>query len=312
MIENLLSPVVLAFALGVLAALIKSDLRVPEQVHSALSMYLLLAIGLKGGVALSQTPAAELWKPALGTLLLGAATMGLAYLIVRRIGKFSKADAAAIGAHYGSVSAVTFVAALDFVARQGAEAEGFMPGLVALLEVPAIILAIWLAKGVKGDGLKGIRPVLTGKCIVLLVGGMIIGAAVGPEGFAPVEPVYRVAFAGALLFFLLEMGVLAGQRLAEAKQVGVFLGSFAILMPLVGGALGVATGWAAGMSLGGATVLGCMAASASYIAAPAAVKIAIPEANPGYYLTASLGITFPFNILFGIPLYFALAGLLFA
>lgn len=305
--QNLVSPMVLAFALGVGAALIRSDLRVPEQVHAALSMYLLLAIGLKGGVALSQTPVALLWAPALGTILLGALTLGASYLALTRLGKLDRPNAAALAAHYGSVSAVTFIAAVQFAEAVGKPAEGYMPGLVALLEVPAIIGAIWIANGRKGGGLSSIRPVVTGKCVVLLVGGMLMGALAGEEGFAAVAPVFQVAFPGVLVFFLLEMGVLAGQRLGDIRRSGAFLPVFAILMPLLNGLLGVMAARIFGMSVGGATVLGAMAASASYIAAPAAVRVAIPEAKPSLYLTAALGITFPFNILIGIPLYHEMA-----
>lgn len=308
--DNLLSPMALAFALGVCAALLRSDLRVPEQVHSALSMYLLLAIGLKGGVALGKTDPADLWAPALGTLLLGAATLAISYGALRRLGRLDRPNAAALAAHYGSVSAVTFIAALEFASAAGQPAEGFMPALVALLEVPAIIGAIWIANGARRGGLASIRPVLTGKCVVLLVGGMVMGALAG-DGFTAVAPVFQAAFPGALVFFLLEMGVLAGQQLGQVRKAGLFVPVFAICMPIVGGALGVLVAKLSGLSLGGASVLGAMAASASYIAAPAAVRTAIPEAKPSLYLTAALGITFPFNILVGIPLYHEFATLLF-
>lgn len=307
--QNLLSPIVLAFALGVVATLLKSDLRFPEPVYSALSTYLLLAIGLKGGGALAVTPLAEVGGPAVATVLLGVATTLLAYGGLRWLGRMDRPNSAALAAHYGSVSAVTFMAAQAFVKAAGIEGEGFLPALVALLEIPAIIVALLMAARGKGGGsLKdGMHEVLTGKSVVLLAGGLLIGWAAGPNGLDGVKPVFVTAFQGVLLIFLLEMGTIAARRLADVRKAGAFLIAFAIGMPIINGALGVAVGTWVGLSLAGCTVLGTMAASASYIAAPAAVRLAIPEANPSYYLTASLAITFPFNITLGLPLYYEFA-----
>lgn len=310
--QNLLSPIVLAFALGLIATLLKSDLRFPEPIYSALSTYLLLAIGLKGGAALAVTPLSEVGLPALATVALGILTTMLAYWSLRWIGRMDRPNSAAMAAHYGSVSAVTFMAAQAFVKAANVEVEGFLPALVALLEIPAIVVALLMAaRGQSGGSLKdGLHEVLTGKSIVLLTGGLLIGWAAGPNGLDSVKPVFVTAFPGLLLVFLLEMGTIAARRLGDVKKAGPFLVVFAIAMPILNGAIGVAVGTWVGLSLGGATVLGTMAASASYIAAPAAVRLAIPQANPSYYLTAAIAITFPFNITLGLPLYYAMARLM--
>ncbi|RDI95518.1 sodium-dependent bicarbonate transport family permease [Meiothermus sp. QL-1] len=308
---NLLSPAVLAFVLGMVATLVRSDLKIPEALYTSLSIYLLLAIGLKGGAALASTPLEEVWRPALATLALGVLTPLLAYLVLRRLGRMDVVNAAALAAHYGSVSAVTFAAATSFMQAARQPVEGYLPTLVAILEVPAIVIALLIARrNLKGSSMgEAVREILTGRSILLLVGGSLIGFLSGPEGLKKVSAVFVEPFQGALVLFLLELGMVAAKRLRDLRQAGAFLVGFGLGMPVVHGALGVWLGSLAGMSVGGATVLGTMAASASYIAAPAAVRIALPQANPSYYLTASLGITFPFNLTLGIPLYFALSRL---
>jgi hypothetical protein len=308
LLANLLSPIVLAFVLGVIASLIRSDLEFPEALYSALSIYLLFAIGLKGGVALSKTAPAEFITPALATLFLGLLTPLIAYLILRYVGAFDGINAAAIAAHYGSVSAVTFIAAQTFSQIKGYANEGFLPALVAILEVPAIILALMLARigtSLVGSWKEALHEVITGRSIVLLLGGLFIGLIVGEKGIAPISPFFIHGFQGALTLFLLEMGLVAARRLRTLKSVGPFLIAFGILVPILHGALGTWLGLQVGLSIGGAAILGTLASSASYIAAPAAVRIGLPEANPTYYLTAALGITFPFNLTLGIPIYFA-------
>jgi uncharacterized protein len=311
---NLLSPMVLAFALGVVATLVRSDLRMPDAMYTALSIYLLLAIGMKGGVALAATPLAALVLPALATIAIGVATPLWSYAAARRLGRWSVPDAAALAAHYGSVSVVTFVAAQAFLDRAGVGYEGFLATLVALLEVPAILVALVIARraagvvGRAGGAATGgwgatLREVLAGRSIVLLVGGLVIGTAAGAEGAARVAPFFVAPFEGALTLFLLEMGLVTARRLGELRRAGPFLVAFGIVAPLLHGVLGAALGLAAGLSPGGATIFATMAASASYIAATAAVRLALPEANPGRYLTASLAVTFPFNLVVGIPLY---------
>jgi uncharacterized protein len=307
---NLLSPVVLAFALGVLATLVRSDLKFPDELYTALSIYLLLAIGLKGGSALAETPIDQFIWPALATFGLGVGVPLWSYLVLRRLGRFGIADSAAIAAHYGSVSVVTFIASLSFLEAVRVPAEGFMPTLVAVLEVPAIIIALLLARmnlGGRGSWGEVIHEVMAGKSVLLLLGGLAIGYLSGPAGLAKVAPLFVDLFQGVLALFLLEMGMVAARRLRDLAKVGAFLLGFGILMPIVHGAVGVWLGALSGLSLGGSTILGVLSASASYIAAPAAVRIALPEANPSYYLTSSLAITFPFNLTIGIPLYYAIA-----
>lgn len=310
LLTNLLSPVILAFVLGVFASLIRSDLRLPEALYNALSIYLLLAIGLKGGVELSKTPLLEFVGPALMTLFFGLLTPITSYNVLRKLGGMDRINASAIAAHYGSVSAVTFIVAQTFGTITGATPEGFMPALVALLEVPAIVVALMIAftRGNRaGSWNDALHEVLAGRSVVLLLGGLLIGLAAGEQGFEGVQPFFESGFKGALTLFLLEMGIVAARRLRDLREVGFFLVGFGIFMPIVHGLLSVWLGGVSGLSVGGSAVLGAMVSSASYIAAPAAVRIALPEANPTFYLTASLGITFPFNLTLGIPLYFALA-----
>lgn len=318
-LANLLSPLLLCFVLGVVAILVRSDLRVPEQVFNALSIYLMLAIGLKGGVELSKLPPAEFVLPGLAGLGLGMAIPLWSYALLRRFGGFKVADAAAIAAHYGSVSAVTFVAALAYLDATRTPYEGFAPALLAIMEVPGIIVAFALARrggafataggtsGAGGTPAEAVREILAGKSVLLLAGGLVIGAIVGEAGYARVKPVFSDLFQGVLCLFLLELGMLAAARMADFRRVGPFLVLFAVVMPVLHGVLGVLVGHGIGLSVGGAMILGTLAASASYIAAPAAVRLALPQANPGYYLTASLAITFPFNLTLGLPLYKVIA-----
>lgn len=308
---NLLSPIPLAFALGIVARLLKSEFSLPRDIYAGLGIYLLFALGLKGGVELASAPLGIIVAPALVTLGLGVIRPLTSYGVLRGIGRMGIADSAGIAAHYGSVSAVTFIAALAFTDGVGSPAEGFMPTLLAILEVPGIAIALLIgAVKLGGDRPTGevLHEVLTGRTIVLLGGGLLVGALSDPSAWEQVKPFYDGAiFKGALVLFLLEMGVVAGERLGDLKETGAFLLGFGIVMALLHGALGVVVGTMAGLSPGGATVLAAMAASASYIAAPPAVRMTLPEANPTLSLTAALAITFPFNIVAGIPIYFAFA-----
>ncbi len=307
---NLLTPVVLAFFLGMAATLLRSDLKMPDELYQGLSIYLLLAIGLKGGVELSAAAPREFLIPAGGAVLLGLAVPLWCYALLRKIGRLTVADSAALAAHYGSVSAVTFLATLAFLAALGVPHEGFMPALLAIMEVPAIVVALLLARSrvpERTPWRELAREILTGKSILLLAGGLLIGLITGREGFAKVEGFFVTPFQGVLALFLLEMGMVAARRFGDLRKVGWFLVGFGIVMPLLHGALGIYVGKWCGLSMGGSMILGVLAASASYIAAPAAVRLSLPQANPTYYLTASLAITFPFNLTFGIPLYYAFA-----
>lgn len=307
---NFTSPPVLAFILGLLATAIGGDLRLPEPVYQLLSVYLLLGIGIKGGVALSEAPAGDVLGPVLITLALGVALPLLAFGVLRVLTRLGPVDRGALAAHYGSTSLVTFTAAVVFLTSAGVSYEGFVTTLLAVLEVPAIVVGLMLAgRHVQRSASwqESLREVLTSRSVLLLVGGLLLGVVTGTAGYAKVEPFFGGLFTGVLTLFLLEMGVIAARRLRDLPRAGIGLGVFALGFPVVAGTLGIAAGLASGLSTGGSAVLGVLAASASYIAAPAAVRLALPEANPGYYLTASLGITFPFNLIVGIPLYLATA-----
>jgi uncharacterized protein len=307
---NLLSPVVLAFALGVVGTLLRSNLRLPEEIYAFLSIYLLLAIGLKGGAELSVAPLDEFWKPALATLALGLTIPLLVFAVARVLGRLEVPDAGALAAHYGSVSVVTFVASLTFLGTLGVPVEPYLATLVAILEVPAIVVGLALAHGHLGKRVSWpvvVRDVLTGRSIVLLAGGLAIGYLSGKPGLERVSGLFVEPFQGVLMLFLLHLGTVTARRLRDLRQAGLFLIALGTLLPLLHGAVGVAAGAAAGLSVGGATVLGVLAASASYIAAPAAVRMSLPDANPSIYLGAALGITFPFNLVVGIPAYYAMA-----
>ncbi len=316
---NLLSPIVLAFMLGIVAKLIRSELSLPKDLYSSLSIYLLLALGLKGGIELSESSAQAIAWPAIATLALGVITPISAYFLLRKLGRFGQIDAAGMAAHYGSVSAVTFIAATQFATTMGAKPEGFMPTFLTLLESPGIHIALAigalkraqiLAKAGKSDLKKKstiFHEILTARSMVLLVGGLLIGFLMGAKNYEPIKPFFEGGFKGALVLFLLEMGIVAATRFADLRKVGFPLIALGLLLPLLHGTLGVLFGHWAGLSVGGAAVLGAMAASASYIAAPPAVRMTLPEANPTYYLTASLAVTFPFNLVAGIPIYFQIA-----
>jgi hypothetical protein len=312
---NLVSPMVGAFVLGMLASLVRSDLRIPDEVYTALSIYLLLAIGLRGGAELSETPLTQFLAPAIAGLLLSMAIPLWSYALLRRLGGFEIADAGAIAAHFGSVSVVTFSAGLTLLDSLGVSYEGYMPTLLALLEIPGIVVALFLARwrlGSSNSVRSMLHEVLTGKSMVLLIGGLIIGYAGGHHGLEQVAPFFVSPFKGVLTIFLLELGMVVARRLVDLRQVGLFLVGFSIAAPLVHGMLGVLLGTLVGLSLGGSTLFGLLAASASYIAAPAATRLALPQANPSYYLTASLGVAFPFNLAIGLPLYYTVAQLMHA
>lgn len=307
---NLTSPAVLAFGLGMIAVWVRSDLRLPEALYSSLTIYLLLAIGLKGGVELSQAEPSEVWRPALAAIVIGVLTPVVLFPVLRRLLGLSRIDAAAIGAHYGSVSVVTFTAAITFLGSLDVTYEGFLPTLLAIMEIPGIVVALAIARSGAaggGDWKDAIRETLTGRSIVLLAGGLLIGLLTGPSGMEQVSPFFVAPFVGVLALFLLELGMTAARRLPDIGKIGFKLVAFAVAAPVTLGAAGVAAGSLSGLSLGGSTVLGVLAASASYIAAPAAVRVALPDANPALYLTAALAVTFPFNLVAGIPIYYAFA-----
>lgn len=317
---NLFSPAVLFFALGLIAALTKSDLKFPEPLYVTLTIYLLVAIGFKGGVAIAEAGVAKVWLPALAAMLLGTVIPLWTYPVLRFGGKFTPVDSAAIAAHYGSVSAVTFIAATNYLKAVGQPYENYATAFLAVMESPAILVGVVLGKlatskqaATDMTSLKSaLHEALFGRSIFLLVGALLIGWLSGKPGMAKVEAFFITPFQGVLALFLLEMGMVAGRRFSDLRKVGLFLLAFGVVMPLLHGCIGVSLGRVAGLELGGATLLGVLAASASYIAAPAAIRLSLPDANPTYYLTASLAVTFPFNITLGIPCYFEFARWLYS
>jgi hypothetical protein len=312
---NLLSAPVLAFVLGLMAVAVRSDLRLPEALSKSISIYLLLAIGVKGGVALRSATLAEVAGPVALAFGLGLAIPLLAYIALRSMSRLGALDRGSVAAHYGSTSLVTFTAALVFLQTSGIDYPGYGATLLTVLEIPGIVIGILLASRASAGRVKwgaAIHEVLAGKSIVLLAGGLVLGFAIGDAGYIGVQPFLEEPFRGVLTLFLLGLGIEAGQRLGTLREAGPGLMVFAALFPFVvgGGVVGLAT--LIGMGQGGAVVLGILCGSASYIAAPAAVRFALPEANLAVLLAASIGVTFPINLVLGIPYLTWLAGILTA
>jgi len=309
---NLTSVGVLTFIFGFLAARIKSDVRVPDAIYQFLSIYLLFGIGLKGGHSLKTSSLSELATPALTTIVCGILIPLLAFLTLKLIKVLNDVDRGSIAAHYGSTSLVTFSAGLLFLESNNIFVEGYAPALLTLLEIPGLIVGIFLASRsltTKVSWSSTLKEVLLGKTVLLLAGGLAIGLITSNEGYLKVSPVVVELLNGFLVLFLLHLGYLAGSNFAEIKKVGAPLAAFGIFFPLLSGVIGVTAGSLIGMSVGGATMLGILSASASYIAAPAAVSVALPTASPTLALMSSIGITFPFNLILGIPIYYKIAQL---
>ena len=308
---NILSPMVLAFVLGIIAVIVKSDLKIPEQVYSIISIYLLFAIGLKGGFDLARSPVGSFGSAAGVAVLLGLAIPLLSFFLLRLLGRMTAANAISVAIHYGAVSAVTLSASITFLNEAGQTFEGFMPTMYVIMEIPAVILGLalaqWYSGGKKQTLGAALRSALTGKGFLLLGGGVLIGFISGEPGYQQVKPFFVDLFPGFLALFLLEMGTLVGARLTDLRKMGWGLIVFALTMPLVHGFLGVWLGTVAGLSAGGAMIMGALAASASYITAPAVVEANIPEADITFSLTASLVLTFPLNLTIGLPIYYELA-----
>lgn len=315
-LNNLSSPIILFFVLGVVAAFARSDLSIPEAIAKGLSIYLLFAIGFKGGASVaSHGVDSTLLFSLLAGIVLSFAIPAIAFALLRVMTKLSVTDAAAVAGHYGSISIVTFVAATSVATSAGLSPEGYMVAVAAVMEAPAILSALWIIarygdqSAEMDDGL--IREILLNGSIVLLVGSFIIGWITGDDGLELISPFIVAPFQGVLCLFLLDMGLVAGRGLREAKSVltpGLF--AFGVLMPVIGSVLGLGAGLLLGLSTGGVLLFMTLSASASYIAVPAAMRVALPEANPSIYLTLSLGVTFPFNLTLGIPLYLAVSQVL--
>ncbi len=315
-IETLLSPVILFFILGAAASFARSDLSIPEAIAKGMSLYLMAAIGLKGGVEVAEAGfSADLVAAALAGLTLSFLIPVGAFFALRGFGRLDAVNAGAVAAHYGSVSVVTFVTGAEFLTANSMGAAGYMVAVLALMETPAIIVGLYLAShyGEKSGGAltqtRGelLHETLLNGSVVLLTGSFVIGLIAGKDGFIPIAPVFEAGFRGILCLFLLDMGLVAARRLREAKSLTLRLTFLAILFPLINGFIGTGLGALVGLDTGSAAALGILAASASYIAVPAAMRLALPQADSGLYLTLSLAVTFPFNIIIGIPVYTFLA-----
>ncbi len=295
--------------------LAKSDLKFPEPLYLGLTIYLLTCIGFKGGVSIAKAGIATVWLPAIGAAMLGVFIPLWCFPILRWLGRMAAVDAAAIAAHYGSCSAVTFIAATNFLKAIGTPFEDHAAAFLAVMESPAIVVGVILGKMATQSANESFWPMLKqslheallGRSVVLLVGGLVVGFLSGERGLESTSGFFVAPFQGVLALFLLEMGMVAARRFRDLKKVGLFLIGFGVLIPILNGCVGVALGQMLGLSLGGAMLMGVLASSASYIAAPAAIRISLPDANPTLYLTAALAITFPFNITIGLPIYFELA-----
>ena len=333
--RNLLTPIPLCFVLGIVCTRIHGGIKIPKELYLSIAIFLLMSIGFVGGHELAHEyqmhGVSTIWKPALATLFLGCLTPLTSFVVLRYIGGMSIADSAGIAAHYGSTSAVTYAVANSFVEQTNHPANSLLPTLVTILECPGIAIALVLGAGLSARERaakatserrharesklsEALYEVITGQSIMLMAGLLVIGFIstmfMDDQAFQPFYEFFQskgMLFRGALCIFLLEMGLVAGERLGDLVKVGPFLVAFGILMPLVHGFLGAYLGHAAGLNLGGCTVLAAIVASASYIAAPPAVRLTLPEANPTYSITAALAITFPFNIALGIPIYYEMA-----
>jgi hypothetical protein len=334
--SNLLTPIVLFFIFGIIAARIKSDLKIPDAISEFLPIYLLAAIGLHGGIEMRNTGFETMLVPMLVAIGLSLLFTLNHYQILRHLGKFNLFDSYALASTYGAVGAVTFSVGLSFLKNQGVTSEGFLAAVLAVLEPVAFILAIFLTNMAVSKQIKtkkesigeisdseiemgisetktNLKQVLhesiTGKAIVILLGSIIIGYMIGEEGFSSISIVFDELFTGAIVIFLIEMGIIAGQRLDDIKKVGIFLIAFSIILPTFNGIVGVLVATAIGLSLGGSVMFGLLLASASFIAAPAVLRHAIPQAKPGLYITSALGITFPYNIIVLLPIMFMVSSI---
>lgn len=305
-IQTFTSPVVLFFVLGLIAAFARSDLAIPEAIAKAMSLYLMAAIGIKGGVAVAKSGIDGTVLSALGAGIgAGFLLPFFAFAVLRSFGKLDRINSGAVAAHYGSISVVTFVTAVEILTGQAREPGGFMVAVMAAMEAPAILSGLLLARGMgSSDNPQStssmLHEVFTNSSIVLLLGAFAIGMIGGSEGFDPVSPFFEAGFKGVLCLFLLDMGLIAARRVMDSRSVTWRLALIAVFLPLVNGVVGTALGAGVGLDVGSSAALGVLCASASYIAVPAAMRLALPEADPGIYLTMSLSITFPFNVLINI------------
>lgn len=315
LLSNLLNPPILFFFLGILACLVGSDLEIPHPLPKFFSLYLLLSIGFKGGAELHKSGLTLEIASTLGTAILMALLVPLwTFFVLRK--KLDLANAAALASAYGSVSAVTFIAAVSFLNQLHIPSGGHMIAALALMESPAIILGIALMRFMRpSDGTPFswphlLRDAFANGSVMVLCGALLIGLLTGENGSKALAPFTSDIFRGMLCLFLLDMGLVSGRQLRHIRQLGLFSVAFAVLCPLVNAALAIGFAYALRIGPGDALLFAALCASASYIAVPAAMRLAIPEANPGIYVTMALALTFPFNILLGLPLYFGVIQLL--
>lgn len=313
-IENLKHPAILFFILGFIATLIKTEIKFPEQIAKGLSYFLMIAIGFKGGAEIAKSGINESLFLSTGlSIFLASLIPVMAFFLLKTFLKTDAINAGALAAHYGSVSVVTFVTATAYLGRQSVDYSGFMVGMMAVMEFPAILIGLGLAKYFgdirekEFDVKNLIRESLTNESVVILAGAMLIGFVSGENGYKLTRPLFVDAFPGILTFFLLEMGVLSAKKISDFRLAGVKIILFGIFFPLFNGIFAASICALLNISPGNATLFAVLAASSSYIAAPAAVRLVLPQANPSIYLTSSLAVTFPFNIILGIPVYYLAA-----
>ncbi len=309
---GLLVPTILFFVLGLIAAFARSDLSIPDGAAKIMSIYLLLAIGFKGGAAMAKSGIdAQIFAALAAGAALSFLLPFVAYWVLRILTNLDTLNAAAVAGHYGSISIVTFVTAISLLEARGVEFEGYLVAVAAVMEVPAIMSALWIAaRSGAGTPINSalMRHILGNGSIVLLVGSFAIGAITGEAGLRDLHPFIVVPFTGVLAIFLLDMGLSAGRSLMKnRKDISPGLIAFGCLMPIIGSLFGLAFATLIGLSSGGAFLMMVLSASASYIAVPAAMRLALPDAKPGIYLSLALGVTFPFNLTLGMPLYALLA-----
>ncbi|MBG1269459.1 sodium-dependent bicarbonate transport family permease [Nostoc sp. WHI] len=307
-VSNFLNPPILFFFLGMTAVFVKSDLEIPPPAPKLLSLYLLFAIGFKGGVELIKSGITqEVVLTLLAAMMMACFVPIYTFFILKW--KLDTYDAAAIAATYGSISAVTFITASSFLDELGIPFDGYMVAALALMESPAIIVGLILVNIFTADEkrefawLEVLQEAFLNSSVFLLVGSLLIGVLTGEHGWKVLEPFAQGLFYGVLTFFLLDMGLVAARRIKDLQKTGVFLILFAILIPIVNAGIGLVIAKFIGMPRGDSLLFAVLCASASYIAVPAAMRMTVPEANPSLYVSTALAVTFPFNIIVGIPLY---------
>ncbi len=312
-LQNILNPPILFFFLGMLAVFLKSDLSIPQPLPKLFSLYLLIAIGLHGGYELSKSGLdVNVLKALLLAMFMATLVPIYTYFILRR--KLDIYNAIAVAATYGSISAVTFITGITYLQTMGVEYGGYMVAAMTLMESPAIVIGLVFAalfakdknngKESKTDWKEILRESFLNPSVYLLIGALVIGVLTGEKGWTSMEPLFGTLFKGFLAFFLLDMGLVAARKISELKKVGFFLIAFALVMPIFNASIAVGLAYFFELSKGDAFLLALLSGSASYIAVPAAMRLSVPQANPGIYLPLSLAITFPFNISLGIPLYY--------